>query len=417
MQNVLDIKKDKKLNFVLPLNKLADNLDEVLSDTLVVIHIYYIDQLEMDIQYIKNIPEEIKLLITVTSIKAKRLIGDRLSELRSNFDIVIKQNRGRDISALLVVAKEKILKYKYVCFVHDKKAKSEYQEEDTEAWNYCNWENTLAGREYIKNVIQVFITNPQIGLLVPPSYFGERMSYGYSNIWGDNYENTKILADRFELKCDIDMGKKPIAIGTVFWARVDALNKLLKYNWTYEDFEEEPMSDDGTISHAIERILPYVAQDSGYETGWVMTDRYAAKKIEYDAAVLEKLFLVMRKAYGIDYISQIRELEKLYVFFGHVKKIYIYGAGNNGKICFLQLCKLGINIACFLVSDKEYKTDLLFDKEVKVISEVIFDSEDKIVISTQKKYHSNILENLKGKNILRENILIWTYQRWHDAWN
>ena len=74
--------------------------------------------------------------------------------------------------------------------------------------------------------------------------------------------------------------KVPVAPhGSCFWFRTDALRKLFKYDWKYEDFPEEPLPIDGTISHAIERCYAYVAQDAGYYSAIVMCDEYA--KIEY----------------------------------------------------------------------------------------------------------------------------------------
>ena len=59
-----------------------------------------------------------------------------------------------------------------------------------------------------------------------------------------------------------------MAVGTVYWSRVDALRKLFEYEWKYEDFDMEPLAEDGTLSHAIERILEFVARDAGYESKW-----------------------------------------------------------------------------------------------------------------------------------------------------
>ena len=70
--------------------------------------------------------------------------------------------------------------------------------------------------------------------------------------------------------------KAPIApFGSVFWFRVKALEPLFARGWQHEDFPEEPMPQDGTISHAIERIYPFVAQSEGYYPAVVMSANYA----------------------------------------------------------------------------------------------------------------------------------------------
>lgn len=40
---------------------------------------------------------------------------------------------------------------------------------------------------------------------------------------------------------------------------------------------DEPLPYDGTISHAIERIVGFVALDAGYKVGTIMNCQYAAK--------------------------------------------------------------------------------------------------------------------------------------------
>jgi lipopolysaccharide biosynthesis protein len=50
----------------------------------------------------------------------------------------------------------------------------------------------------------------------------------------------------------------------MFWARVDALRPIFAGQFGWEDYPEEPLPYDGTLLHAIERLLPFVAQKTGY---------------------------------------------------------------------------------------------------------------------------------------------------------
>ena len=43
---------------------------------------------------------------------------------------------------------------------------------------------------------------------------------------------------------------------------------------------KEPIADDNTVLHAIERIYPFCVQEEGYYPAWVMADSYA--EIEVD---------------------------------------------------------------------------------------------------------------------------------------
>ena len=53
-------------------------------------------------------------------------------------------------------------------------------------------------------------------------------------------------------------------VGTMFWARSKALRKLFELHLTWSDYPEEPLPYDGTMLHAIERLLPFVTEDAGY---------------------------------------------------------------------------------------------------------------------------------------------------------
>lgn len=73
----------------------------------------------------------------------------------------------------------------------------------------------------------------------------------------------------------------PIApFGSVFWFRVKALAPLFDHGWKHEDFPPEPLPQDGTISHAIERIYPFVAQGAGYYPAQAMSADYAVARCD-----------------------------------------------------------------------------------------------------------------------------------------
>ena len=52
--------------------------------------------------------------------------------------------------------------------------------------------------------------------------------------------------------------------GTMFYYRPAALKNLFQKPWTPEDFPPEPLPDRGTKAHAMERIVPYIAQANGF---------------------------------------------------------------------------------------------------------------------------------------------------------
>jgi lipopolysaccharide biosynthesis protein len=53
-------------------------------------------------------------------------------------------------------------------------------------------------------------------------------------------------------------------VGTMFWARPRALKPMFELGLDWTDFPEEPLPYDGSILHAIERLLPLVAEAQGF---------------------------------------------------------------------------------------------------------------------------------------------------------
>lgn len=127
------------------------------------------------------------------------------------------------------------------------------------------------------NVLCEFEKDPYLGILCPPYpthglYFMNMCSGG----WGPNFENTKKLMKDLGIDIPISGEKSPIApYGSVFWFRPKALEPLFAHGWQHSDFPPEPLPQDGTISHAIERIYPFVAQSAGYYPAVVMSKNYA----------------------------------------------------------------------------------------------------------------------------------------------
>ncbi|MDE7312838.1 MAG: rhamnan synthesis F family protein [Eubacterium sp.] len=402
MENVFDKKRKQNLNFILPSKYLDKNENDLVKKKkiAVIAHLYYLDTIEYYFKYIENIPEHIDILLTVSEKKARCIIKESILNKRKNCRIIEKENRGRDISAFLVACRKEILKYDYICFLHDKKANEEIYKADTEKWIQCLWENMIGSREYINNLLVFLSKNPKIGLLVPPSFMSEHFASAYSNTWYQNFDRVSELSEKMGLNCNLDIDKSPITLGTVFWARVDAIKKLLEIEWKYEDFDEEPLQKDGTLSHAIERILAYVVQDAGFDTGWVMTDRYAGEMMELMLDALEKAFDTLHLEFGIHNVSALDNFQerrkKLSEFVSKYKNFYIYGAGIYGKRCLAMLKSVFKMPAGFLVSDIEGNPEKI--GEIPVFSFKDVDIRGcGVVIAVSSKYQAEVEQMIRGR--------------------
>ncbi len=402
MDNVYDIKYRENLNFILPAKYRLKEIDqEDRIKTAVFVHLHYPDTTAFYLAYLKSVPEDIDIYITFSDERVKTEILKSTISGRGNLKIIEKRNRGRDISSLLVACHEWIKEYEYICFLHDKKEKRCEETEDTRKWVRCLWENTIGSPELIDNVLFTFHENPGLGVLVPPFFMSGHITTLYDNgIWYNDFLLTKKLAEHMRLKCDLNEEKTPITLGTVFWTRVSALKKLFEMNWTYEDFEEEPLGNDATISHAVERILAYTAQDAGFDTGWLMTDRYMGEYFNEIQTVLKAAFHRLKTSLGIWRIAELNDYEirmqKMLDFIHRYKKIYIYGAGAWAKRCLAMLSGEVKGPEAFLVSSRHGNPESILGIPVLLLQQVVLNEECGLIIAADKKYHQEILDTINS---------------------
>ena len=167
-----------------------------------------------------------------------------------------------------------------VCFVHDKKTAQVKPGTIGASFAYKCFENTLSNKAYVANVIRTFADNPRLGILSPPEPNHSTFFTTIGFEWGPNYNVTRKPGQRAGAYGAYECAG---AAGSSAWHHVLVPPKghepLYDRNWEYKDFPPEPNKIDGTLLHAIERIYPFVVQQSGYYPAIGMTDRFAA--IEY----------------------------------------------------------------------------------------------------------------------------------------
>jgi lipopolysaccharide biosynthesis protein len=81
--------------------------------------------------------------------------------------------------------------------------------------------------------------------------------------WGKNEAVAQALALTFDPP--LSLPKFPVfPLGTMFWVRAAAMVPLWRRGFGATDFPDEPLPNDGTILHALERALPSVCEAAGY---------------------------------------------------------------------------------------------------------------------------------------------------------
>lgn len=283
LENMAILKRNLHWNYFLP-SDVEKTKDAGKKDrTALFMHIYFRDTIDQCMHYAASMPENADLYITTNSEEQKSLIEEKFSSIPCHkLEVKVVPNSGRDVGPFLVEVQNHLDDYDYICHVHDKKAGQVKPGTVGLSFAYKCFENVLGSKAYVSNILDIFHKNPRAGLLMPPppNHADYYITLGLE--WGLNYQNTVDLMKELKIHAPIRSDCEPIApLGSYFWARTDAIRPVFQNKtWTYEDFPKEPIADDGTYLHAIERIYPFAAQSAGYYAGWIMTDYGSAMEVE-----------------------------------------------------------------------------------------------------------------------------------------
>lgn len=418
MKNVYDIRFEKGLYYILPLK--ADSVsglpyDIVYGHTAIILYLYYTDTVENYYSYIDDIPSGIDIYIISSQQdvlwQVKRHRDETNGKCRG---YLLKENAGRDVSALLVTSKEIVKRYTYVCFLHDKKAHSPEMEKDTQLWIENLWGNLIGSAHYINSILELFEKDEKLGVIAPPDPIGDNfyISLGYG--WYGSFGITSKIADKLNLNSNLDINRPPITIGTALWFRYDALRKLFDADWKYADFDDSQLKDTNYISYGLERIFAYVAQDAGYNTATAMTVPYAEKHVNCQQYTTSLIFSEARLFFPIPTLSGIecykRNSVKMIDYARRNKPFFLYGMGDMGRFCYNLLAQENLLPVGFIVSVRSAE---IFFGELPVYSiDELKDNEHTAIIITvtHSKAQQEIIRALTDRKF--DNYMVfWDMER------
>ena len=237
--------------------KIHNNLNLPISSALQ-IHVFYYDLAAEIISRLANCKIKPDLLISVNSKHEEEKISNLLSKTYSGCYLIrTVPNKGRDIGPFLTEFKNEISKYKYIGHFHTKVSPHLSNRNVALSWYKFLLENIIGGKAaMVDTIINSFESDPNLGLVFPddPNVFG----------WDKNYYEASMLAKRMSMNLQLpDQFNFPA--GSMFWARTVSLSPLFELNLDWSDYPEEPIDHDGTMLHAIERLIPFVVKHKGFE--------------------------------------------------------------------------------------------------------------------------------------------------------
>ena len=237
----------------------SESLDNK-SKIAVQIHLFYDDLIKDIINKTNNIPIKFDLYVTITSSEIyKKLEKYIISFSKANyFEIMIAENKGRDILPFLNQIKTKYKFYKYLCHIHTKRSLT--APEIGFLWRNYLYNNLLGDINVVSEIIYDFDNNEKLGFLFPETYYGiinqfYRLTKGTKK-WM-NFLASKLFKN-------YKIGKLyNFPAGNMFWAKLEAISQIFVYDFT-DYFPNEGEQTNDTIMHGIERIWLYLVKFNNF---------------------------------------------------------------------------------------------------------------------------------------------------------
>lgn len=220
------------------------------------VHIFYEDLIEEIINKTNNIPVKFDLLITITSTKIYNSLEYYIKQFSkaNKFEILIVENKGRDILPFLSQIKGKFKNYKYLCHIHTKKSHTAPQ--IGLLWRNYLFKNLLGSDKIISEILYDFEKNRKLGFIFPETFY--RILKHFYNLTNGTRKWISFLFSKLFPNYEIG---EPLNFpaGNMFWAKINAIHQIFTYDFG-EYFPKENDQINDTIMHGIERIWLYLVK-------------------------------------------------------------------------------------------------------------------------------------------------------------
>ena len=222
------------------------------------IHVFYPELLDSILQLLNYNSVHPTLFLSFSDPSIQLALEHNLQNYDFRVSMHLVPNRGRDIGPLLSeLGKDLDRNYLFHGHLHTKKSVL-IDGGIAARWRSFLMTNLLGSAEnpMLDRIASSMVRDPQLGLVFPddPGCLG----------WTANRKHAETLAHRLRIENLPEAINFPV--GTMFWARQGALSKLYDLGLKWEDYPDEPIGYDGTMLHAIERLLPQIclASDMSY---------------------------------------------------------------------------------------------------------------------------------------------------------
>lgn len=222
-------------------------------------HFHYTDNFADFLAALEANEHPLDLLLTTTGAEEANFLRTMAAERysRGHVSVEVGPNVGRDVGPFLTILRDRLKDYDVIGHLHGKRSVHtfHYDAELGNRWRHFLWQHLVGPAAPVADIIlERFAAEPDLGMVFPENDF----LVG----WERNRDLAAALAPRLGLTTLPEHIEFPV--GTMFWARSAALKPLVDAEFTAADYPHEPLPIDGTMLHALERLLPLVVESAGF---------------------------------------------------------------------------------------------------------------------------------------------------------
>ncbi len=263
---------------VLPLQARVDTTAVDALAVIVILHVSEFVGIEEVLHAIGNVPAGYDLLITTGDGMTAAQVQARL-EQRDDLGFgslevrVVPPGPGRDMSDFFVGCRDVLLNggHDIVIKLHNRPTPRKTLNLRRYSRRY-QLDNLLGSPGYARNLLQMFVREPGLGLVFPPMVhigFGT-MGRGWAGLEGP----TTRLLDKLGIRVPVDAVSPLAPYGGMWVARPDALRRMVEPRWRHADYRRGRR--DRELAHVQERTVVLAAAEDGFHARTVLTPEHAS---------------------------------------------------------------------------------------------------------------------------------------------
>lgn len=219
----------------------------------VFVHAYYVDLMPQLAERIDLISHPIQLHVS-TDDEAK---AEELRSMLPTATVHVMPNRGRDIAPKIVGFAPAHAAHDIVLHLHTKRSP---HRDDLRGWLGHILDSLLPSTDGVDAILTAFTERERLGMVIPSRYAG----LAPTGRWGPNRAIAEVLTWQRGWPPLPDDDALEFAAGSMFWARSGALRPLHDLGIPIEAFSESHAAD-GTLAHAVERLIGVSCDVAGFE--------------------------------------------------------------------------------------------------------------------------------------------------------